>query len=265
LKLLGVFAEAFVAFIRLWWLSYRRTKMAYLAIGVRGLTLALAAAGALSLSVTADAAVYKGKWDPPFGSPLLDLGWSGEAEFEIKSACLDNVSDDGWVSNSGSCAGLVTINSATVTLYDLVAGQNGPADDVTLSYGASQSPVTLRMYVDVEGGKKMVTAVEGSYFAPLVTTASFAKLATATEAQYFLSFNGNVSNSPGGAYTPDKAYSFLKSCNFSGQQYLGCSNNDSGQYPAVMTIVPEPQGYLLGLASLAVVGMWSRRRLPVGA
>lgn len=240
--------------------------MAKLGVNVRALILALIGAGVFGISTSSVAAVYKGKWDPPFGSPLLDLGWSGEAEFEIKSACLDSVLGDGWVSNSGSCAGLVTINSATVTLYDLVGLQNGPADDVTLSYGASQSPVTLRMYVDVdENNNKMVKAVEGSYFAPLVTTASFAKLANATEAQYFLSFNGNLNNAPGGDYVPLEAYSFLKSCNFSGQQYLGCSNNDSVNHPAVMTIVPEPQGYLLGLASLAVVGVWSRRRRPVDA
>jgi hypothetical protein len=240
--------------------------MANFGLRMRVLTSTLVIGGAFGIATSSVAAVYKAKWDPPFGAPLLNLGWSGEAEFEIKEDCLSGVLSDGWVSNSGACAGLVTINSASVTLYDLVNNQNGPAEDVTLSYGASQSPVTLRMYVDVdESQNKSLIAVEGSYFASLVTTASFAKLATATEAQYFVSFNGNVSNSYGGEYTPDKAYTFLKSCNFSGQQFQGCYNNDSERYPAVMTIVPEPQGYLLGLASLAVVGVWSRRRRPFGA
>ncbi len=245
--------------------------MAMLNLKMRGPVLALAFAGMLGVAATADAATYKGRWDPNYGEALPDLGWRGEADFEIVDAgCLDDVVADGWVSNSGACAGKVRINSATVELYDIDSSLNGTDPSVVLSYGASQSPTTLRMYVDwVSATDKRVIAVEGGYDDPIRTTATFAKLTNSLYADYFLSFNGNQSNSPGlpvAPGAPDMAYSFLKSCSkFEGQAPKDCSTNDSAKFPAVMTIVPEPSAYLLGLASLAVVGVWTRRRRPAAA
>ena len=40
----------------------------------RGLTLTLVVAGALGVAGTADAVVYKGKWDPAYGPALPGIG-----------------------------------------------------------------------------------------------------------------------------------------------------------------------------------------------
>jgi hypothetical protein len=72
-------------------------------------------AAALACAAPAQAAVFQGDWDPPFGPAFPDLGWRGEAKFFIPDAC---VGLSGWVLNAGSCSGM-QILEAEVEFYDL--------------------------------------------------------------------------------------------------------------------------------------------------
>lgn len=74
---------------------------------------------ALILTVSnAQAAVYRGKWDPAFGPALPDLGWRGEATFFVPDACLSLA--PGLYSNSDACSsGGMALLNAQVSFYDL--------------------------------------------------------------------------------------------------------------------------------------------------
>jgi hypothetical protein len=242
--------------------------MTYLTSKIRGFTVGMAAAGSLVAAVTADAAVYRGRWDPAYGAALPELGWKGVAEFEIAPDCLAGIVDDGWVSNLvGACKNKLSINSAAVTLYDLDA-TNGKLPDVTLSYSSASLknggniPFTLRMYVDViDGQQSEIRAVEGGFWFPENVTASFAVASGYKGALYWLGFSGDQPN----LENSTQAEARLASCSYKWAS-LECSvnNNDpsKGGVAAAMTItpVPEPEAYMLGLASLAVIGVWNRRR-----
>lgn len=257
--------------------------MPFLTSKTRLLTLALATAGVLGVAASANAVTYKGKWDPKYGDGVgLDgLGWNGEAEFKIEDSCLNSLgtSFSGLVTNfTSGCLGKLSIVSAKVNLFDYVVGQpgnNGPASDVTLSYGSAASPGTngnniptkalLSMYVD-QGNIK---AVNGGFWLPEVTTkfaAPFAVAAGYNAAAYWLGFSGDQNNLTN---VPNSAQARLASCSFNRVFSFDfqCSANDSRSpdTQAIMTItpVPEPEAYLMGLISLAVIGVWSRRRRPV--
>jgi hypothetical protein len=259
------------------------TKMNYLTSKMRGWSAVLAVLGTFGLVSTADAILSKKVWDPEYGMALESLGWSGEVTFGIADDCLGTVLKSQWINNfAGSCANKLSIDSATVNLYDL----GGVGTPVTLSYGSNSIfsggnvPITLSMYVDVNkiSGEKTLVAVQGGFLFPEFTNASFAKVVDYDAAAYWLSFNASQDNnfslfSPA---TPTNGYAFLSSCSFnygddpnktegydhykSSHSDVACSQNDSSAHPAILRAVPEPNGYLLGLASFAVLGVWSRRR-----
>ncbi|MEO5732154.1 MAG: hypothetical protein ABIQ87_00505, partial [Rubrivivax sp.] len=86
-------------------------------------TLALAGTG------VAQAIVYTGNWDPPFGTALPFLNFSGSASFYIPDACVARTpnSSSGYVGNYSSCTiptnttqfDPMRLVSASVTLTDL--------------------------------------------------------------------------------------------------------------------------------------------------
>jgi len=84
---------------------------------------ASAAAGVASLVAfagQANAVSYVGSWDPAFGDDFQDLGWRGEAVFEIPKACLDLGA--GIYTNLSPCAsanGGLRITSAVVEFYQV--------------------------------------------------------------------------------------------------------------------------------------------------
>lgn len=231
------------------------------------------------------------------GIGLGDLGWSGTVDFNIRDNCLDEVvMSSMWVSNlTGGCNNALSISNATVTLYDSDSfGNNGHLEDVTLNYGGSTQPfggdnvqLTWRMYIDVneETKEKTLKAVQGGFLFPEFTTASFATQAGFEGAAYWLNFNANKTNNfnpfsnaaPVGGMNGD--FAFLTSCSYrkdsapgSGESHksyssahkhdidVSCLQNDGVAWPATLVPVPEPETYLLGLASFGVLGMWARRR-----
>ncbi len=268
-------------------MSNRITKM-------RGLALTLLVMGGFGVVSMAEAKTSTKIWDPQYGADLPDLGWSGKVTFDVRDSCLIGVNSSKWISDlTYGCFGALSIKSATVTLYDydaLATGGNGMEEDVTLSYQSGLLPpgnlsVVPRMYIDVDGGLKTIKAVQAAQFHPLwpeITDASFAKAAKLVgeydAAAFWLSFNSNqdnsydlLSNAP-----PAGDFAFLNSCSFdyanqpAADETLAafkarvkdakCSQNDGLENPAILRPIPEPEGYLLGLASFGVLGVWARRR-----
>lgn len=91
---------------------------------LRRFALAVAAVGSLS---SAEAAVYRGVWDPPFGSPFgtfdTGLGWRGSVDVYVPPECelsgsglLDNYGNIPGV--PGNCGGQSVVRNAVVELFN---------------------------------------------------------------------------------------------------------------------------------------------------
>ena len=250
--------------------------MSYLSWRMRGLSAMFVAIGALGWASAAEAIVSKKRWDPAYGAALPDLGWSGTVDFEIKDDCLSTISTSQWINNlsGGTCGNKLSNQSATVTLYDLTPDSDSSTpDSVLLSYdgssnflGGDNAQMALRMYVKVsDAGEKTIEAVQGGFLFPEVATASFAKVASYDAAAYWLNFNANETNnfSLFSNDAPLGDYAFLTSCSYNYSRWnsgVNCSQNDGVSFPAVLQPVPEPETYLLALASFGVLGVWARRR-----
>ena len=78
--------------------------------------LLLGLAAVLAPVHQAGAAIFIGTFDPSFGGNLADLGFRGQATFDIPDACLGQTGF--LVSNSGPCSnGGMFMTAATVELY----------------------------------------------------------------------------------------------------------------------------------------------------
>lgn len=142
-------------------------------LSARSLRRAAAAIVAVGAWSSAQAALYTGVWDPPYGSPFgtltSGLGWRGSATYYVPDSC--ELSGSGLVDNygnipfiPGNCGGEAAITSAVVHLYDVAAG---PATTLaTLNFNPSSFYVGVLQYV---GGE-----LEGliSDFSNLLTPAS---------------------------------------------------------------------------------------------
>lgn len=256
-------------------MSYRSWRM-------RGLSAMFAVIGTLGWVSSAEAIISKKRWDPAYGAELPSLGWSGEVDFSIKDECLSTITSSQWVTNlTTGCFNKLSIQSADVTLYEL----SNPSNKVLLSYDDSynifsggNAQLTLRMYVDVNGAEKTLKAVQGGFLFPEFTNASFATVTGYDAAAYWLNFNANMTNdfSLFSSSAPGGDYAFLTSCSYrtgsnptvgeTMEHYrnthpdVACSQNDGMNNPAVLVPVPEPETYMLALASFGVLGVWARRR-----
>lgn len=257
--------------------------MSYLTWKMRGLSAAFAVVGTLGWISSAEAIVSRKVWDPNYGAALSNLGWSGLVDFNIQDSCLNSVATSQWISNLafGSCQNKLSIESAEVTLYAL----DNPAtvqlsyDGASSLFGGDNVNVALRMYVEViSPTEKTLKAVQGGFLFPEFTNASFAKVADYDAAAFWLNFNANTTNnfSLTTSNAPQGDYAFLSNCSFDYAHAPGarekfdaykgkysdvsCSQNDGVNNPAILRPVPEPSSYLLGLASVGVLGVWARRR-----
>lgn len=185
----------------------------------------------------AQAVVYRGSWDPAYGSALPNLGWRGEALFDIPSTCL--AQGNGLYFNSGVCAP-ETILSGKVEFYNL---SNPGTTLETLTFDASNIDVTIQMRVT----NHQLAGVVGAFLLP---EESFLSLAGAVPGSkhsvFWLGFNDSQ------ALLANCQYGYGFSCSLSDK------TNSSGS--VVFAPVPEADGYVLALAGLGVVGVAMTRR-----
>lgn len=98
--------------------------------------LLLGMAASLAAVTAANATVYVGKWDPPYGDPFNNLGWRGEITVDAPTNCGAAAGFTGLV----TCApGAATVLFASVDLY-LLSDPNTTIDTLTF---APPAPATF--------------------------------------------------------------------------------------------------------------------------
>lgn len=196
-----------------------------------------AAVAALAAVGPAQAVVYRGSWDPAYGSALPNLGWRGEALFDIPSLCLAKA--DGLYANFGDCAPQ-TILSGKVEFYNLAT----PGTTLeTLTFDASNIDLTISMRVT----NHTLTGVVGAFLLP---------------EESFLSLAGAVSGSKHSVFWLGFGDSQARLANCQYGYGFSCSLSDKTDSVGTMVFapVPEADGYVLALAGLGVVGAAVTRR-----
>lgn len=190
----------------------------------------------------AQAALYRGAWDPAYGSFFPDLGWKASALFNVPDPCLA-LGNGNNIQITGVCAGFDVL-SAQVDFYDT-------HDSSTVLETIHLDPDVFVNGINLAGGK--LTGVDTGFFDYFVPT-----LPLAGGGNYSFSlllYGGNkaqliyakpITTSPGCAFLPvDGA-----SCGIS-------ANAATGVFTAA---IPEPETYALMLAGLGALGFVARRR-----
>jgi len=229
-----------------------------------------AAAGVASLVAfagQANAASYVGSWDPAFSSAFPDLGWRGEAVFEIPDACLAidgvYVNSNLLNSNPSNCAdgGGLKIKSAEVEFYD-VSAPNIVLD--TLYFVEPSATITM----EVKDGD--LFGVIGAFLTfdsssiPLISQWGW-QGAGATFGLGFVQ-----SPFPGGEYFAQMGWVQYRTCNFYSYSF-GCKQfgvsdleNQSGSsfltFRQIGLEVPEPGSLALLLPAVGMLVAFRRRK-----
>ena len=164
-----------------------------------------AAAGVASLVAfagQANAASYVGSWDPAFGLDFPNLGWRGEAYFEIPKECL---ASDGIYTNFSPCAsanGGLKITGAKVDFYSVGSPPAiGSSIQPDLEFFQPSTTITMEVrnhqLFGVIGGFQ--TAVTSSF--PDVITEGYQDTAPASFQLFFrdVPLGGSLINGPGTA------------------------------------------------------------------
>lgn len=186
----------------------------------------------------AQAVVYRGSWDPAYGSALPDLGWRGEALFDIPTTCL--AQGDGLYFNSGVCSP-ETILSGKVEFYNL---SNPGTTLETLTFDSSNIDITIQMRVT----NHQLAGVVGAFLLPEESFISLTDtMPGASHSIFWLGFQDSQAR--------------LANCQYA--SWPTCSiNTPSSDSKAILNFapVPEADGYVLALAGLGVVGAAMTRR-----
>src|SRR5690349_430030 len=92
--------------------------------------------GALGAVSTADAAVYRGSWDPMFGGIFPDLGWKATATFDVPNPCL-GLGDGAHLGST--CPGFAVL-SAELDFYNATNDPNPDTSPVVESFSLNLNP-----------------------------------------------------------------------------------------------------------------------------
>ena len=232
---------------------------------VRSLRAVLAAAVVMTgaWSTSAQAAVYTGVWDPPYGAPFgtltTGLGWRGTAEFFVPDTCVP--AGDAVVINPlpailGGCGGAATVTNAQVELYDVA--QAGTPTLATLVFNPASFYVGLLQY---DGGE-----LEGllTDFSNLLTTSLAPMFGITSSTQFSLIFTLDgprlawVDCGYGGDYGDSERSSYSTSTH--GHGCRGGINSDAPGYQPEFTISRVPEPGTLALACLGLLAAAPRVR-----
>ena len=190
---------------------------------------------------SAQAALYRGAWDPAYGSIFPNMGWQASALFNVPDACLALGSGNN-IPISGTCFGFDVL-SAQVDLYNMAAPS-------TILESFSLDPDVIVNGINIAGGQ--LTGVDTGFFDFFVPTLSIA--GSGNYSFSLILFGGDmaqliyanpIATSPGCAFLPVSG----ASCGVSETAATG-----------VFAPIPEPETYALMLAGLGALGFVARRR-----
>ena len=137
----------------------------------------LVGVGLMTSALPSNAAVFRGSWDPSFGTPYPDLGYRGFADFFVPDECLagDPISGS-WISDGDTCSGGgMSLLAATVELFNYTLDPNGPTLGTVVFAPPAVSPdPVLGVFVqfDPSTGRNEVVGADTSIFGPQSTSTS---------------------------------------------------------------------------------------------
>ena len=214
---------------------------------------ALLAVAATLGAGSVQAAVYRGSWDPAFGDPVTNLGWSATGLFDISPACLSQGTGSYFI--PAQCG--VTVQSFDVTFYAVDNASITETFSILPKIGSS-----FLTGIQVLAGQP--TGLASNYTAAF--TPQGVALPAAGGGQYlfylFLSFSGNAPVDGNGVLatmglTPNSP-NYSNSCFGANVNCVLSPNKFFSELTPVA--VPEPGTFALVFAGLGVLLVVAKRR-----
>lgn len=214
---------------------------------------ALLAVAATLGAGSVQAAVYRGSWDPAFGDPVTNLGWSATGLFDISPACLSQGTGSYFI--PAQCG--VTVQSFDVTFYAVDNASITETFSILPKIGSS-----FLTGIQVLAGQP--TGLASNYTAAF--TPQGVALPAAGGGQYlfylFLSFSGNAPVDGNGVLatmglTPNSP-NYSNSCFGANVNCVLSPNKSFSELTPVA--VPEPGTFALVFAGLGVLLVVAKRR-----
>jgi hypothetical protein len=228
-------------------MSHSRAKSAFLH-AVFAVVAVLGGAG------SAQAAVYTGHWDPPYGGIFPDLGWKGSATFILPDACLGLTGS--FANAAAGCGGGgMQVLGATLEFYNSTTDPAGLNVLETLHLG--NAPLVNGMTIATVGGVTNLLGAETGFFNPVKGSIPEAEFG-GNDYYFHLILTGNTASlvyTLGASDSPGCALFAAPGSPF-------CGISQTPAHTVFTPAIPEPSTYALFGAGL--MALWSmRRRLRV--